>query len=660
MSVSGDIDVAFVCMPLAAVERPSIGLGQLQSSLTSAGIETRCIFPNLMFLDYVGIEDHALFDMARVEDCLGDWMFTPLAFPDFEADDNRYIDRLLARNPKLAETLGGNPHERLYKLRAQMPGFIDWAANAVLECNPHIVGATSTFQQHVASLALLRRIRERAPEIVTMMGGANCETVMGRATHRRFTWVDFVVSGEADGLIAPLCRSILDEGRDLAPGKLPFGVLGPAHRNTGYPRTENGDGVPRATTGNINDVPLPLYQDYFDALSGTINQHRIMPGLSIETARGCWWGERQHCLFCGLNGSSMAFREKTAEAVIEDMETLEARHGFARFEAVDNIMAASFIDTLVPALKGRDYNIFYETKANLKPEEVKALAESGIRWIQPGIENLDTRVLKLMRKGVTAWNNIRLLRSCRQHGVRLSWTILCGFPGEDDNWYAEMAERLPALTHLQPGGMAMLRFDRYSPYFDQAESFGLNLRPSELYQFVYPGTEDELAEQVYYFEDRDLKDRGRSMTIRPATDRPGLAAARQGVRVWLDAWSKDFPTLEMSDDGVALDIVDTRPVATTTRYRIEGLARQLLLDAYDAPPRHRLVNAAVETGATSSDIETALSELLECHLVLEVDSRVISLPLQTPVSPMARVEHFPGGFLNRPTSPNKPQKIEAA
>lgn len=647
MADAKNVDVAFVCMPHAAVMRPSIGLGQLQASLAGAGIESQSLFPNLMFLDYVGIEDHVLFELARVEDCLGDWIFSQIAFPDFEADDTRYIDRLLQRNPKLADALGEDAHARLFKLRALMPGFIDWVANTVLESNPRIVGATSTFQQHVASLALLRRIRERAPGVITMMGGANCETVMGRATHRQFEWVDFVVSGEADGLIVPLCENILKDGRELSPEQMPFGVLGPRHREHGYPTTPNGDGIPRATTGDINNVPLPLYNDYFAALSNTINRNRILPGLSIETARGCWWGERQHCLFCGLNGGSMEFRAKSADAVIEDMETLKARHGFARFEAVDNIMASSFLDTLVPAIKGRDYNVFYETKANLKPEEVKALSESGIRWIQPGIENLDTRMLKLMRKGVTAWNNIRLLRSCRQYGVRLSWTILCGFPGEDDDWFTEMAEILPALAHLQPGGMAMLRFDRYSPYFDQAETYNLNLRPSELYEFVYPGSEEDLAEQVYFFEDRDLQDRGRSMTIREETERPGLNAVRQGVREWLDAWSEVEPTLEMNDDGQVLTIADTRPIATSSEYNIDGLARQVLLEAYDAPPRHRLIDSLVQSGATDAECEAALAELLQKHLVLEIDGRIIALPVQTPVTPLAALHDFPGGILDR-------------
>ncbi len=653
-------DIALVCMPVAAVERPSIALGQLQSSLTDAGIATRSHYANLMYLDYVGIDNYALFDLARVEDCLGDWIFRPNAFPDFEANDALYIDRLLARNKRLAEVLGDDAHARLYTLRNLTDSFLDWAVETVLADRPRIVGATSTFQQHVASLALLRKIRERAPDVVTMMGGANCETVMGRATHRRYPWVDYIVSGEADGLIAGLCEDVLEHGRDVAADALPEGALAPVHREQGYPDTNNGDGVPRAITENIEDVPLPLYDDYFDALSRTVSRNLIKPGLSVETARGCWWGERQHCLFCGLNGGSMAFRAKSADAVVSDFETLKERYGIARFEAVDNIMAAGFLDTVIPAITGRDYDVFYETKANLKPHEVEKLARAGVRWIQPGIENLDTRVLKLMRKGVTAWNNIRLLRSCRQHGVRVSWTILCGFPGEDDGWYTEMAAIMPALSHFQPGGMAMLRFDRYSPYFNDAAQHGLDLRPSELYPYIYPGTEEELLEQVYFFEDRTLGDRGRGMVQSGPAGRPGLDAVRTQIAAWAETWGHELPTLEMTDDGSSVAIRDTRPVAEQTEHRIDGLARAVLLGAYDAPPRHRLIESLAGPDGTPADIEDALAELAAAHLVLEIDGRIVALPLRTPVTPLASVLDFPGGFVHKPALGKARAKPEAA
>jgi hypothetical protein len=89
----------------------------------------------------------------------------------------------------------------MQELRAEAEDFVDSAAARVLAHKPRIVGCTSTFQQHVASLALLRRIRELDPSVISMMSGENCETQMGRATHRAFPWGDYVVSGEADQLI---------------------------------------------------------------------------------------------------------------------------------------------------------------------------------------------------------------------------------------------------------------------------------------------------------------------------------------------------------------------------------------------------------------------------------------------------------------------------
>jgi len=71
-----------------------------------------------------------------------------------------------------------------------------------------------------AAPARLRRSRRLAADVGTMLAGANCETVMGATTHRWFGWVDFVGSGEADGIIAGLCRLALTQGREADPADL--------------------------------------------------------------------------------------------------------------------------------------------------------------------------------------------------------------------------------------------------------------------------------------------------------------------------------------------------------------------------------------------------------------------------------------------------------
>lgn len=650
-AIDDAIDVALVAMPYAAVQRPSIALGQLKAALSQDGLRAKAFYPNLLFLDFVGMETYQLFEKVRTEDLLVDWLFSGVAFPDFETDHARYLERLMVRNRALAKDQDPKAlTARFLELRKQIPDFVDWAADKVLAARPEIVGATSTFQQHVAALALLRRIKERAPDVVTMLGGANCETVMGRTTHRAFPWVDYVVSGEADGFIAQLCRGVLRDGADLSAEDLPEGTFGPVHRAQGYPQAANGDGLPRATTQDMSKVPLPDYDDYFQAHADSLYCKHIRPGLPIETARGCWWGMKQHCTFCGLNGGGMAFRAKPATQVLDEIDALVARYGISNLEAVDNILDVNYFKTLLPALAAskRGINLFYETKANLKPAELRQLIAAGVNWIQPGIESLHSDVLKLMRKGVTAWNNVRLLRLCRQYGLRVSWSLLTEFPGEDDVWYEEMAAWIPWLSHLQPGGIAALRFDRYSPYFNEAARFDLELTPSELYAYVYPLSPGELADQAYFFEEVGAQDHGRSLQHGGATERPGLDAVRDALRAWLTAWREGpIPILTMREEAGVLLVEDTRSCATASTHRLVGVSKRLLEAGEATPPRSRLFSDLAREGLSENAMEEALAELVERRLVLEVDGRVLTLPLHDPVLPLPPLVDFPGGYFFR-------------
>ncbi len=144
--------------------------------------------------------------------------------------------------------------------------------------------------------------------------------------------------------------------------------------------------------------------------------------------------------------------------------------------------------------------IFYEVKADLNEEEIAVLAKSGVTQIQPGIEALATSTLKLMKKGTTVFQNLKLLKLCSLYGVQPHWNLLLGFPGESEETYRKYVEMLPLLTHLHPpSGAYPVRFDRFSPYYYQAESYGLDLRPLDFYALIYPFKEDESEESGLLF-----------------------------------------------------------------------------------------------------------------------------------------------------------------
>jgi ribosomal peptide maturation radical SAM protein 1 len=642
------IDVALVLMPYAAIQRPSIGLGLLKASLEQNQISSKVVYPNIWFAQEIGLDVYAALSNILTMDFVGEWTFSGAAFPDFQPDHSEYLRLVLEKGDYSRYFFGRDPQEVLLEVRSKVSSFIDRVAQSVLDLQPKIVGSSSTFAQHCASLALLRRIRELNPEVITLMGGANCEEVMGVTTHREFPWVDFIVSGEGDELFPDLCRKILDRGRDLDPLYLPYGVIGPAHRRDTVVKAM------RASVQNLDRVPIPDYDDYFQTIRTSKIAPYIQPGLLLETARGCWWGQKHHCTFCGLNGSGMSYRSKSPNRVLDEFTQLSQKYGLQKIEVVDNILDMTYIDTVLPtlALAPEPYKIFYETKANLRREQMQKLASAGVLWIQPGIENMHEKALKLLNKGNTAWMNVQLLKWARELGISVSWNFLVGIPGEKDEWYSEIAEWLPLITHLEPSGSIYeIRYDRFSPYHEQPANWGLTLSPNPMYTYIYPLSIEKLADLAYFFE--DCKDSVLGQT--GAISRPGFKRLGECIREWHQCWQyrfskpDDLPILSMSDNCNRITLFDTRPCAYERQQILDGLA-YWVYKACDRALTHRELVTALRTETeldiSWEDIQPIIIQLQERKIMLELNGRLLSLAVKKPYSSLPKSSESPGGYID--------------
>lgn len=646
------MDVLLVNMPLIGLARPSIALGTLKSVLAAGGVRSSVVYGNLLFASEIGIEAHQAVSMVLANHLLGEWLFSPIAFPGSSNDSDAYLDRVLSHDTfHKAYWKPARVRELVLQARGRAEAFVSRLAEDLVARRPRIVACSSTFQQHVASLALLRRVRQLEPGIATLIGGANCETVMGQTTHRLFEWVDFVVSGEGDDVILPLVRAIERDGRDVPPGDLPAGVLGPAHRRSGYPRVavENGeDDTPRAFVRDIESVPSPDYTEYFETLRSIDTlAPAVTPTLLVETSRGCWWGEKRTCSFCGLNGRENTYRKRSPRRVLADLEALSRRYGLATFETVDNILPMSAFGDVLPALvaAGSPYKLFFETKANLTRDQVRLLAEAGVRWAQPGIESLSTELLGLLGKGCKAWQNIQLLKWTRQFGIRLSWSLLSEVPGDRDEWYAAMADTMPLLEHLQPpSGVAPIQFHRYSSYHRDPARFGLQLRPASEYSAIYPLAEKDLADLVYLFEDRWQGTVRESPVLKMLLDGPGLPRLRQRFLAWAARWvDAPAPVLVATHTATAMHVRDTRSVAVQPERTVTGLDRLVLLEADRAHLEKGLVARLVAEGHDEAAVADSVERVLEQRLALRVDGRLLGLALQFPVAPIPALDSGPFG-----------------
>lgn len=552
-----------VSMPFQHVDRPSIQLGLLKAIGEAHGFPVRTLHANLDFAVMIGLDFYGLLAENRGRQ-VGDWLFSVEAFGAAAPDPaGRFLEEFATELSYLDESVE-RARRRLLAVRDRdVPVLLDALSDEL--AGARIVGFSSTYQQNVASFALARRLKQRYPGVVTVFGGANFDGEMGPELVRSIDCIDFAVTGEADAAFPALLGALAAEAD-------PSGIPGVVRRD--------GDRVvttpPAAPRSRLDDLPAPDYTEYFDrAARLTLPTKQVT--IPFESARGCWWGAKHHCTFCGLNGSTMRFRSKSPARVLDELDSQAARYRSFRFNAVDNILDPAYLTTLFPAIvEGRrDYQIFYEVKANLTRAQVKGLAEAGVRELQPGLESLSSHVLRLMDKGVRAAQNVNLLRWARHYGIDVGWNLLWGFPGETEEDYARQAAVVPHLVHLQPPESAnRVWLERFSPLFTQPARFPMKRRePEPSYRYVYPATVD--LERVAYFFSYDM-----AVALDPGT----YTALRDAVARWRAAWEAEpRPRLVYRSAPGFLQIYDGRHPDGQGTYTFRDTVAAIYLACVDRP-----------------------------------------------------------------------------
>jgi ribosomal peptide maturation radical SAM protein 1 len=606
--------VALVALPWALPYRPSIQLGLLTSIARSYGFETDSHHAFLDFVALIGAAEYVEICPARSPQ-LGEWLFSAAAWGDDDPDpDDRLlidlateIDPLLAEVDKDRQWLRDVRHRVVPAYLDELVDQTDWGAYGV-------VGLTSTFQQNASSFAFARRLKQRWPGLVVVLGGANCDGPMGRAWMEGVDWIDHAVTGEGD-LAFPALLAAIDEGSDAT------AVSGVTSRRADGSLVSN---PPGPLVHDLDALPVPDYDEFFARAErlGLLPRSRARTvDLPFESSRGCWWGERRHCTFCGLNGSNMHYRSKAPARVLDEVAALTRRYGSFRLEAVDNILDRSYLDTLLRTLteSESDYRFFFEIKANQSRDDVRRLRAAGVHRMQPGIESVSSHVLGLMRKGIRASANVNLLRWATYYGIEVGWNILCGFPGETVADYDEQAELLRALVHLQPPiHCGRIHIDRFSPVFEDRESFEVrDLRPEPSYRYSMPASVD-LTNAAYHFQ-------GDLVGSLPDSAYAGTDAV---VAEWKKLHDDDpQPTLTASWTSGLVHIDDARDPASPITHVIEGAVAELYLACFDEPRTAGALRTELGIEAPLDDVEAALDRLCDRRLMLRDGNLFLALAL---------------------------------
>ena len=611
--------IALINMPFANLSLPSIALTQLKAVVESRfkeQVSINLLYLNHDFANYLGLELYELIVTSpeSQNSGLGDWFFRQAAFPSLPDNSSVYLSRYFPLNTAQMNQLKALVLEK----RRGLSSFLESLIKKYSLDQNDVVGFTSMFMQNVASFSLARKIKDKNKNITTIIGGANCESPMGQVIVRHVDAIDYVFSG-------PGLRSFPEfVEHQLAHEVWKCGSIKGVFTKKNYLFNSG----PEAIGEELSiDVPIELdYGPFVNTLSKNFPARQVDPVLLFETSRGCWWGERAHCTFCGLNGTTMGYRAMKPELALKQFDSLFTyAPKVSRLEAVDNILPKEYLKDVMPFMQTpENVEIFYEVKADLTESDVQLLAKARVKHIQPGIESLATSTLKLMKKGTSAFRNLALLKFCSMYDIAPAWNLLIGFPGEGAPVYEKYVNDLPLLVHLfPPSGVFPVRFDRYSPYFVEADKYGLDLHPLDYYPLIYPFPQDAIDNLAYYFNDRHIH----SEYVQ--TMSKWIRKIREKVDRWIECWNNDHvrPKLVLRQNGNQSVVYDSRSNKVAEYPLGENSTRAL---RYLAVKPRDIVDLAREfRNVEGFDAKQEMAFFKERGLVFEEHERFFSLVIET-------------------------------
>lgn len=615
MAMSQHFPIALVSMPWGMITEPCLGLSLLQAKLEAHGIESKIFHANIWLLRWLNFSTYE--KLADVW-ALNDFLFTGILDEDLDEAQLFALSSIAGEMLETEATWRTRFKNRatlidfILKIRTEIiPAYIDECAKRIVAVRPNLIGLTCLFDQTLPSVALARRIKELLPTVNIILGGYALEGETGRHLLATFPWIDGVHQGDGENAIVPLATA-------SGLGKRWYAVPGLLKRET--PCT------PR-DVASMDSSPTPNFDDYFSSLEelavlDKIHIENVV--LPVETSRGCWWGQKSHCVFCGIDEETLKYRQRAPDNALAMLRNLREKYGNRVFRLVDYILPHSYRSTLIPKLREAEnpFRLTCEMKANASYEQVQQMRSAGFEEVQPGIESFDTEVLRQMAKGVTAMQNIVLLKSALQVGLKVHYNLLYGFPNDQPEQYKRQVELLPSLLHLDaPSSHINVLTTRFAPLQSRPEDFGLppNTLPHYRYNCLFSKKFlDEFgfaaSKYCYYFENayRNSPELYRWYRI--------LDYQAQN---WIDRKTSDTPAYLYLNIELR-SVLDSRTSVEGATRKIDEVQTCILVHALNEPKL--LASLSQDLGYSQREIDVSLEALRNFRLIYEEGRRYFSLP----------------------------------
>ncbi len=313
------------------------------------------------------------------------------------------------------------------------------------------------------ALAILERVRDRAPRLALWLGGPGT-TGVDHALIERFAFVDLVVRGEGEEVVTEL----LERGS-------PEGVRGVTWRDAGGAPRREDDRPPF----DLSDVApyawhlLPPIAEY-KALTG--EAEGLVP---IDSGRGCVYD----CSFCTI-GRFWQRRSRTlpVDRLVDEISALAGIDGARNAYLCHDLFGADrrHAMALCATLVERGVETPWEVRArldHLDDELIGAMADAGCYRVLVGVESGDGGVRNANHKRMDpALDVVERLGRLGDAGIVPILSLILGLPSESDEQLRSTLD-LCVRACLRTGVQLSLHLVNPQPGTELGERYGAESRP---------------------------------------------------------------------------------------------------------------------------------------------------------------------------------------
>ena len=594
--------VVLVSTPWPLFNRPSIQLGTLKAYLTAKhpGLEVRA---HHFYLQLAAAVGYGVYQNISERTWLAESVYAALLHPERAAAIESLFRRKVTARSMLRDL---DFKAMIAKVEAVTQEFI----SAVSWERVLLAGFSLCHCQLTAVLFFIKHIKALNPDLPVVVGGSMFTGDSLPRLLRAFPEIDFAVNGEGERPLSLLVGRLNSvAGRRVVP---PSGVI---DRKTAV----REDPVSRSQLKELSSLPIPDFDDYFALLTSLSPANSFFPTLPAEISRGCWW--RRPAAGKTLNRQWKGYRAKKPQQVAREVDILTTRYRCLSVAFVDNLIPRTSSGEIFQKLAElkKDLHFFCEIRADTPREWLEMMKRAGVAELQIGIEALSTRLLVKLNKGITAIENLAMMRNCEELGLVNASNLILHFPGSDQEDVDETLHNLEFAQPYYPIQCVRFWLGLGSPVWSNPINFGLRSINN------HPNWATLFPPKVFTMVRFPLQSYRGDRTLQRKLWRPVQEKVRHWKRAYTELHRGSFyrPILGYYDGGEFLVIRQRRFRADTLTHRLVGSSRRIYL--FCKQPRALPEIQARFPKITTDQLLDFLHMMVRKKLMFEENRRFLSL-----------------------------------